>query len=193
MSGPASPHVVKVGGSLLGRADLPESLRRWLAQQPRGDATLLVVGGGGRVDALRARCAAGQLTDAAAHWLAIDAMDANGRALADRVGIPWVAFDGATPIQGDAVLRVRGWLEAAEPHVPGPRLGRGWSVTSDSIAARLAGVLGARLTLLKSAPPPACASDHAALAAAGYVDASFPRVALGVAVVAFETLPRVSG
>jgi hypothetical protein len=49
-------------------------------------------------------------------------------------------------------------------------------VTSDSIAARVAWELAAsELVLLKSAAPPAGTFDK--LAAAGFVDASFPRAA----------------
>ena len=46
------------------------------------------------------------------------------------------------------------WLENEEAQQPGCRLPQGWGVTSDSIAARLAEVLGAdELVLLKSMLP----------------------------------------
>lgn len=63
-------------------------------------------------------------------------------------------------------------------------LARSWSVTSDSLAARVAGVHAAGLVLAKRVPPPAC--DLAAAAAAGWVDASFPDVARGLTALAWR-------
>ena len=61
------------------------------------------------------------------------------------------------------------FLKEQEPHLPGTHLPSDWSVTSDSISARIAEVLQAdELVLLKSADPSARSWSN--LAAAGYVD-----------------------
>src|SRR5262245_59141995 len=51
-SRPPVLRVVKLGGSLLTWAEWPTACRRWLAMQPPR-RTVLIVGGGGMVDAVR--------------------------------------------------------------------------------------------------------------------------------------------
>ena len=63
-------------------------------------------------------------------------------------------------------------LQAGNPDIP-----ESWSMTSDSLALWLAGLLGAEhLVLLKSAEPPA-RLDPESLTAQGLVDAAFPAFA----------------
>ena len=81
------------------------------------------------------------------------------------------------------VFAVEDFLRMAEPHCAGPPLPHDWSVTSDSIAARLATAVGAaELVLLKSTRI-APGTSQAAAAATGLVDEYFPRAAC--------TVPRV--
>jgi aspartokinase-like uncharacterized kinase len=101
-------------------------------------------------DAVRAVDRAVGLPDAAAHWMAVMAMDQYGEALAshmvrgrvvhDRDGIDRAIDGGDVP-----VLAPHAWLRQRDP-VP-----HAWSVTSDSIAAWVAGEVG----------PPARASQGA--------------------------------
>jgi aspartokinase-like uncharacterized kinase len=73
---------------------------------------------------------------------------------------------------GDVIFDAAGFLRDREFTLPGVPLPHDWSVTSDSIATRLAEALSAdELVLLKSSdPPPGCVAD---LIAAGHVDRHF--------------------
>lgn len=75
------------------------------------------------------------------------------------------------------VFDARDFLRDHEPACAGPPLPQNETVTSDSIAARLADVIAAdELVLLKSRDAlPSATLDQ--LSAAGYVDSCFPRVA----------------
>lgn len=177
---PQSPRrVVKLGGSLLEQAGLIPRLDAWLSTEPAA-ATLVVVGGGRWVEALRRFDERHGLDVVAAHWLCIRAMVVTARTVA----AVWPACqwldrlaDWSTVANSVAVAMVDPWQFVAEvePHQPGTPLPCGWNVTSDSIAARLAEIVAAReLVLLKSALPGENATTELA-AAEGYVDPWFPR------------------
>lgn len=179
---PAGVRVIKLGGSLLGGPQLATRFQAWLLEQPPL-ANVLVVGGGGVVDRLRARDRAEGLDPSDAHWLAIAAMSDSARAVAKLLGeVPLVRWSEALQLRapGLEILDVDRFLrDDARGDDPLPE---SWDVTSDSIAARLASRLGAdELVLLKSAPAPT-PSDFGSLSASGYVDACFPRVAVGLRV-----------
>jgi aspartokinase-like uncharacterized kinase len=180
--------VVKFGGSLFDWPELPAALRCWLACEPPA-VNVLLAGGGELADAIRRADAALGIGETAAHWLCIEILGVTAQMLA---GLLPDQFDGSSPlvrllsdlreriesgVPATIVFDPRAFLIDDEPHLPGGTLPRNWSVTSDSIAARLAAVLCAgELVLLKSADPP----PHGALAelsAAGYVDAYFPQAA----------------
>lgn len=190
-----APTVVKIGGSLLARPGWPGlvgDLVRTLAAEPaaarsdgdgggdgvaarRGRRLLVVVGGGGIVDGLRAIDAAATLDQSLVHDLAIDAMRLTARLVADAAGLPLAA--APSPAAAAVVLDVPAWLAVGGRAATLPR---GWRVTSDSIAARVAVEHGAGLLLAKSAAPPPCpagAEAVAHLAAAGWVDDHFPAAA----------------
>jgi 5-(aminomethyl)-3-furanmethanol phosphate kinase len=179
--------VVKLGGALLSSRDLPARLRAWLATEAaaRSDAHIVLIIGGGRlVDALREIDAVTPLEDATAHWLAIDLMDVAARiveaALPDLFATSdFGELERRIACPGLTLFRPSRFLAAFEPNSPGLRLPPSWSVTSDSIAARLAIVLAAEeLILIKSTSPPDDGSrlDLTALSDAGYVDAFLPRL-----------------
>jgi aspartokinase-like uncharacterized kinase len=171
--------VVKVGGSLLEWPALPAALRRSLDARI-GQRLVLVPGGGEAADLVRRLDRLHALGDAAAHALALRALDLTAHALAAIVpglevlddcsdlGPSWRG--GRIP-----VLAPRQFL--AEDDRRSDALPHGWIVTSDSIAARLAVRLEAsELVLLKSASAPA-AIDRAGAARLGLVDAAFPLAA----------------
>ncbi|MFM8734033.1 MAG: hypothetical protein ACKOC8_02410 [Pirellulales bacterium] len=172
------PVVVKFGGSLLARRDWPADLLAVVQRQ--GSPVTVVVGGGRIVDGLRELDAACPLPTAASHRLAIEALGITARVTAAATGLPLVATATA------GILDVPAWLGVDDRML---RLPEGWHVTSDSIAAIVAGTHGARLVLAKSAPPPP--GDLAALSAAGWVDGFFPEAAAGLPVI--EWMAPASG
>ena len=162
--------VVKVGGSLLDWPLLSDALHAWLSEQPPA-ANILLCGGGLLCDAIRRADAVHALGEEAAHWLCVDALAITARMLAAIVRDYPVA-DAVDPSahSGAVIFDPCHFLVEVEPRLPGCSLPHHWSVTSDSIAARLAEVLEAdELVLLKSADPPA-----QGIPVAGYVDAHFP-------------------
>jgi aspartokinase-like uncharacterized kinase len=166
---PAGPLVVKCGGSLLSRRGWPHLLRGLSPALAEVGEPLWVVGGGAIVEGLRAIDAAGQLDTTLVHQLAIDLMAATARVVAAELDVGIVGT-----ADGGGVLDAAAYLAAA----PAPALPVGWDVTSDTIAATVARATARPLLLLKSTPAPT--ADPAVAAAAGWVDAWFPRVAVGV-------------
>ena len=141
--------VIKVGGSLGqwgGVGKLLDSIERW-----KGAANVLMIPGGGVfADLVRAEYRRTQLTERTAHRMAILAMDQYGLQLCDLASraapasnlnqIKQVTRCGRLPVY----LPSRS-LARRDPFTPS------WHVTSDSIAAYIAGLVQARaLLLLKS-------------------------------------------
>ncbi|MEQ8790324.1 MAG: hypothetical protein RIC55_28775 [Pirellulaceae bacterium] len=187
MSG-ARARVVKVGGSLFDHASLADEIRRFLDKTPPA-ATVLLAGGGELCDVIRRHDRRYGLGEEAAHELCVRLLDVSARVLRELLpeahfAADWRALEHcvrehvATPLVFSPVQ----FLAECEPHLPGRRLPRDWTTTTDSIAARLAESLAADLVLLKSASPPA--GTLAELAAARYVDRQFP--------LAAASLPRVT-
>jgi aspartokinase-like uncharacterized kinase len=180
--------VIKLGGSLLDWPEWPTQFRRWLARQPEA-RNILIAGGGALADEVRRRDSVVGLDPSTAHWLAIGAMSTNIAAVrrllpeamcADR----WEDIQPSNESGSLIAFCPRDFLRRIEPSAPGSRLPHSWDVTSDSIAARLAAVLGAQeLVLLKSASPPPEVTSLWQLAQVGYVDPCFPRFASGIAAV----------
>ena len=146
--------VIKIGGSLLSLPNLPERLRRLIADF-KDDRVLLVVGGGAAADVVRQWDQIHELSPEQSHWLAIDSLSLTARLLAELLAevrvvschedaeACWIA--GHWP-----VLEPRTFLRSFEA-LHGPELPRSWTVTSDSIAAWLAIHWPAqRLVLVKS-------------------------------------------
>jgi 5-(aminomethyl)-3-furanmethanol phosphate kinase len=162
--------VVKVGGSLLDWPLLGKALHLWLVEQSPA-TNILLCGGGTLCDAIRRVDATHALGEEAAHWLCVDVLAVTARMLAAVVRDFHVVDAVDRSARGGVViLDPRRFLIDDEPRRPGCVLPQNWSVTSDSIAARLAEVLEAdELVLLKSADLPA-----QGIPVAGYVDAHFP-------------------
>jgi aspartokinase-like uncharacterized kinase len=171
--------VVKVGGSLFDWPLLPVMLRAWLNEQTSA-VNVLIAGGGAPADAVRQAAATFDLDDETSHWLCIDAMGLNSQLLASWltesiVITTFAELRGLVASSKDQriVFDSKEFLRAHEFRLPGHVLPHNWSVTSDSIAARLAEVLSAEeLVLLKSADPPR--ETTTTFADAGFVDRNFP-------------------
>jgi aspartokinase-like uncharacterized kinase len=144
--------VVKVGGGLL---SFPESLSAVLtvvANAARAQRLLLVPGGGPFADAVRDVDSRIGLGDDAAHWMAVLAMNQYAHLIAAKLGPSAALAEDLIDVSRTLaagrlpVLLPYRWMRAADP------LPHAWEVTSDSIAAWIAGVSGAgRLVLVK--PP----------------------------------------
>jgi aspartokinase-like uncharacterized kinase len=141
--------VVKIGGSLLAH---PEALREVLAAVAARPRRLLIVpGGGGFADAVREADRRSGLGDDAAHWMAVLAMDQYAEViqakLPDSRRVETLAGARAALAAGRVpVLAPSRWLRSADP------LPHSWDVTSDSIAAWVAGQAGALKLVLVKAP-----------------------------------------
>jgi aspartokinase-like uncharacterized kinase len=140
--------VIKVGGRL-GRGKHLRDLCEAVGDLGRRHRLLIVPGGGAFADAVR-RCDARMgLSDTAAHWMAILAMDQYGYMLADLIpGSTAVRSledaEGPAETGGVPVLLPFDLMRQTDalPH--------SWTVTADSIAAWVAGLAGAHgLVLLK--------------------------------------------
>ncbi len=151
------PVIVKVGGSVLDRPDLAARLRG-LVDSFLPSAVGLVVGGGAAADVVRAWDSRYRLGDGISHWLAIRAMGLNeclveallpGVTRVESLAAARAAWSrGASVIVGmEPLLREAAAQELAIP-------AESWSVTSDSLAAWMAGRAGVReLVLVKSCSP----------------------------------------
>lgn len=171
--------VVKVGGSLLELPDLAIRLRRW--QSAQAPSQFIFIAGGGRLaDAVRDYDAIHRLGAEQAHQLAVQAMSVTARLLAELIGERRVILDwqeAMCEMSDFMILDVANFLATIEPSIAGACIAHSWDTTSDSIAARVARVVGAEeLVLLKSRLAPEASTMQAA-SAAGLVDACFPRVA----------------
>jgi aspartokinase-like uncharacterized kinase len=141
--------IVKVGGGLLSRAGAFELVTGALATFGPGCRLLVVPGGGPFADAVRELVKRIKVSEDAAHWMAVLGMDQYAHALTERTpGAVLVEqlpeIDAALDAGRVPVLAPYRWLRAADP------LPHSWNATSDSVAAWIAGTLGAqRIILIK--------------------------------------------
>ncbi len=157
--------VVKIGGGVLAYPEYAEAVLAAVGSAARDRRVLVVPGGGPFADTVRdvdRRCGLGDTT---AHWMAVLAMDQYAYLLSERL-IEGVMVTEPSDIEkalGEGripVLAPFRWLREKDalPH--------SWSVTSDSIAAWIAGEIGApRVVLIK--PPAIDGSLRKAVAIAG--------------------------
>jgi aspartokinase-like uncharacterized kinase len=139
--------IVKVGGGLLAKAGALDLVTEALTAFSPGRRLLIVPGGGPFADAVRTMFRRVKIGEDAAHWMAVLGMDQYAHALAAR--IPTAVLVEQEPEIAAAraagrlpVLAPYRWLRASDP------LPHSWDVTSDSIAAWLAGALHARRVVL---------------------------------------------
>jgi len=158
--------VIKLGGSLLAHPVQLDAVLAIVRDAAAHSRLLIVPGGGPFADAVRRVDRDLGLSDDAAHWMAVLAMDQYAHLVTSRLTGSALVEDLAEigSAIADAqipVLAPSRWMRDADP------LPHTWDVTSDSIAAWVAGTIGAeRLVVIK--PPGASARD--------VVDAYFHRV-----------------
>jgi 5-(aminomethyl)-3-furanmethanol phosphate kinase len=165
------PLVIKVGGSLAETGRLGATLSMLSAAQI---PIVIVPGGGPFADAVRSLQREINFDDAVAHRVAMLAMEQMAEwIVSQRAGLKVAhsiddisdcIMDGQIPVW--APLRMIGDDET---------ISADWSATSDSLAVRLAELLGARLILLKSVDV-ADGLSAEELARQGAVDGFFPEI-----------------
>jgi len=161
--------VVKLGGGALAHVGHFQAVLAAIAAAAQDRRLLVVPGGGPFADAVREVDRRLRLSNDAAHWMAVLAMDQYAHLVAARLagGVLVAepreiadALGGAGAVGRVPVLAPYCWLRETDP------LPHAWIVTSDSIAAWVAGRVGARrLVLVK---PPGAAGNE-------LVDAYFSR------------------
>lgn len=181
--------VAKVGGSLFGYRQLRTSLRSWLEDQP--GITVLIAGGGAGADMIRDADVTFSLGQATSHRLCLAAMHTSANLLAALLPEAVLAN---TPSELEGVIGSRRAamvvfdVEDFASEISESVLPRNWAVTSDSIAAHAANVIGAReLVLFKAIALPPNTTREAATEL-GLVDAYFTQAAANVPAVRWVNL-----
>ena len=163
--------ITKLGGSYAGSPQL----RVWLdTLESCAGRVVIVPGGGPFADAVRTAQKTIGFDDRAAHRMALLAMEQYACAIASlgrrcklavsAAEMHAVALEGGVPIWSPLPMA----LAAGE-------LPASWELTSDSLAAWLAGALGSTRVLLVKRKRPTDIPSAERLAAEGVVDALFPR------------------
>jgi len=176
--------VVKVGGSLFDFEGFIPALRDWVYSQ--SPAIHVLIAGGGKfsetVRELDERFGIGNINS---HWMCVRLLDCTARLMvlllpeAELV----TRFQELEEYCNHGNERLLAYsceqfLQHHEPFVDEERLPHNWTVTTDSIAARLSAAIDAdELILLKSCDPPPDA-DAWILSDEGYTDEHFGQVAL---------------
>ncbi len=172
MSSRSALWVVKIGGSVAGSPALTAWLR--VLSPCRKPRVVIVPGGGPFADAVRKAQRASGFDDGPAHRMAMLAMEQFGLMLSglspdlhpadSKTAIRTIHRRGGVPV----------WLPTRMA-AASRDIRASWEVTSDSLAAWLAGVLGAnRLVLVKAAEPPPHRGSAAELRDLGLIAKAFP-------------------
>ncbi len=130
---------------MLARADTFDAVIAEISLASREAALLIVPGGGPFADTVRDIDRQVGLSDDAAHWMAILAMDQYAHLIASRLPSGEVVcgpdeIESALKRRRTPVLAPYQWMRDADP------LPHSWDVTSDSISAWVAGQVGADST-----------------------------------------------
>jgi 5-(aminomethyl)-3-furanmethanol phosphate kinase len=163
--------IVKLGGSHANGPHVKEWVQAIVAE---AGPIAIVPGGGPFADAVRTAQASIGYDDRAAHSMALLAMAQFGYALQSLNPALSLTASHSAILCALKERKVPVWLP--EPMARAAALPETWDLTSDSLAAWLAGKLGARnLVLVKHSRSEAACVDAHDLAARGVVDPLFPR------------------
>ncbi|MGN6769791.1 MAG: dihydroneopterin aldolase [Rhizobiaceae bacterium] len=170
------PVVVKLGGSTAEGGEL----RTWIAALASAALPLVVVPGGGPfAELVRTEQKRMGFSDDAAHAMAILAMDAFGRVILDGGArlAPARSLDEVVRVLGEGKIPV--WLPSSMT-IGSTDIPASWDITSDSLAAWLAGRIGAETLLLVKQTQAFSSEDSVAdLMARGIVDPAFAEILPG--------------
>lgn len=197
--------VVKLGGSLLTQAKLVPALSAWIEAQSPSAQTLVIVGGGEIVDAVRTLDQQSPLPPDQAHWLCIDLLRVTFRYTA-QLFTQWQTIEStdelqsllARPRPGTNLVAVDAFYRRETPadwpkkwQTASEMLPHDWRTTSDALAALLAVHAQAiELVLLKSCEVPQ--ADIQELARRGIVDDAITRLADRIPEIRVQRLPLES-
>jgi 5-(aminomethyl)-3-furanmethanol phosphate kinase len=139
--------VVKIGGGVSRNRGAFERVCTKVGEAAREWPIVVIPGGGPLADAVRDLDERMGLTNDTAHWMAILAMDQFAHVLASRIPEALLVDEPGCIREGlvsrrAVVLAPSRWVRSADP------LPHTWDVTSDSIAAFVAGALDARHLIL---------------------------------------------
>ena len=145
---------MKLGGGLLAHIDHFDAALATIGAAAAVRPLLIVPGGGPFADAVRAVDRRLGLGDETAHWMAVLAMDQYAHLIAAKLAGAVIVAEAreiadalnARPVGHVPVLAPYRWLRETDP------LPHSWDVTSDSIAAWVAGRVGARRLVLVKPP-----------------------------------------
>ncbi len=189
--------VIKLGGSLLTMPNLKQKFQKWCRENPH-PLTLIIVGGGPVVDAVRQVHQANPLTEGFAHWVCIDLLEHTARVahqLLGNVELFETMDDLQQPFSGSRVNSTTPIIAIVQVAIcfareyPNMGLPESWDVTSDSLAAAFSNMYAAEeLVVMKSCDPSHRTSDLESLADFGFVDPHFADLAEDIAEVRFVNL-----
>ncbi len=159
--------VIKLGGSLLDHSELRNQLSRFLDQLTPPSPSLIVVGGGDLVEAVRGYDKIFSMDSKDCHWLCTQLMDTTAKLLhlifphwqylATQQALDrWIQDASSQVLLPEACPEHPPTIVAASayysPSLNADSLPMSWATTGDSISALLAGLVHAsELILLKSA------------------------------------------
>src|SRR5260370_37873623 len=189
MHGPG-PTVIKLGGSFAFSADLGD----WIAAIGAcAGRAVIVPGGGPFADAVRDAQAQIGFDDVAAHRMGLLAMEQYGCAIKTLHETLSLADSLDSIRRGLAADQVPVWLPT-QMALGATDIPPSWDVTSDSLAAWLAGKIGAeRLVLVKQVEPASGTARVADLAERGIVDRAFASFHAASGLPAFILCPKDHG
>lgn len=184
--------VIKIGGSLLLRDDLPSALQGWLVEQ-RPAENIVIVGGGELIDAIRRLDALRPSESSDVHWRCVRLLETTYRIACDWFP-KWDHVDSFAAFQRGVnfgfssgkptLVEVSSFYRANGKH----DLPLDWRTTTDAIAALLAIKSSAdEVVLLKSCDVDTSRSI-ADLATAGIVDQAIPLISDQLKSVRIEKL-----
>lgn len=189
--------IIKIGGSMLLRDNLAPAVNQWLDAHP-ADQTMIIVGGGKLIDAVRELDQQHTMAPQQTHWMCVDLLTATACFAADVFGWPLIK----TEQEWKEILQLKKTFPSSQlptvitpsvfynksSSVPDTRIPHDWRTTTDSIAALLALQVDAdELVLLKSCPIDPQMS-LVQLAEAGIVDEALPEVARELRSIRIEQL-----
>lgn len=187
--------VIKVGGSLLLRSDLTTAIHHWLSQQSQAES-LVIVGGGEMIDAMRNLDQVRDVDPTEMHWICVDLLETTFRLFSQWFDWPCVAttaelqvaIDTGFSVESPTLVSVSSFYHRQLGCTHGVDIPCDWRTTTDTIAALLAVRSDAdELVLLKSCDVAPNESPKQ-LADDGVVDEAFPIVAPLVKSIRVEKL-----